>query len=553
MDQQFAILPLSSSLATRLAPSLRAALAPVLSRLALLEHLLLVSPPAHLALKLRLGPRRFLSLCTLLFAAAAVRFRHQWRVALALAGVGEAVARGVACLWDLEVGTLDGDSEMQRLRRARLARELKHLLSFWVLFATVNLVESIALPALLVLPAPRKFNATPPGRLLSLRTLNKVKTRLLQLLNSLPPALQLSIFAPIPRAQLRAIRPFPAPLPLSPISPLSRALELAARNSRQRFFPDQIFRSEASWRVFKMLLLWAGLRRDGWGASMLWDWGFGPIFLVMRKREEARLRRDKESGAGDGKRRRRVVKVIVVDDDTTSDEGEQTDRTNHDRQRKVLNGLSGGLGGAQMSRESSYSNRPGQDALSDHEAGGNGTTILNPSEPITPSSLSHTYASDAPFNAQDGEDDFDRSFDSQLTTSSHTIESPRVGNAHPVLGNLGHGEQKFPTPNIPYRLTSSSFPIHARVPSMTFVPQAGSAAQQRIESPPPSPSPAHTTSLGGYSLEPIHLTSSSLSALSGGKKPLRDIKRYLSGVHARGLDDHDGLEGHAGSGQWADL
>lgn len=106
---------------------------PLIPRVAFIESRLLLSPPAALLRRLHLGSRSILFLATLGIGAAGARWREQWRVALGVAGIAEAVGRSLGLLAALEAGT-----ELQDA-----AEEVKRLLCFWLFFASLSLSESL--------------------------------------------------------------------------------------------------------------------------------------------------------------------------------------------------------------------------------------------------------------------------------------------------------------------------------------------------------------------------------------------------------------------------
>lgn len=171
---------------------------PLTPRVAFLESHLLLSPPASILRRLHLGSRSILFLAALGIGAVGTRWRQQWRVALGVAGVAEAVGQSLGLLAALEAG-----KEVEEA-----AEQVKRLVSFWLFFASLSLSES------LVASSPSTPLRPPPFLRPFLRSL------------------------PLPRTRTRFPQPAPFPLP---------------RPTRQttRLHP-----------LLKLLLLWTALRPD---------------------------------------------------------------------------------------------------------------------------------------------------------------------------------------------------------------------------------------------------------------------------------------------------
>lgn len=244
---------------------------PVHPRLAFLESRLLLSTPAAVLKRLGFSPPAISTLALALACALAARWRAQWRLLLAALGVAEATARSFALL-----DALDRDKDRDR----KLKQETKHVVSFWLLYALVHTAET----ARAIDPSP---HATAPARYrVYLRTLlSHLRPLLLRFLPTRPPH---------PTA-------FPQPTPFLPSSALS------GRSTANFLDP-----STPTYAIVKLLLLWTALRRDGTGASALWDWLVSPVLAVRKAR-------------GGGRRKRVVVIEDYASATSTASEAEASD------------------------------------------------------------------------------------------------------------------------------------------------------------------------------------------------------------------------------------
>lgn len=297
-------LPLSTLL-TRSAPShplIQIIASPVLPRVALLEAIVL----SHAGILRRAGlsPRTIVSVAVLALGTAVARFRIQWRAMLGLLGLTEAIVRSLKILesFDANAGLAQVESEHNQ----RQQHEIKHLLSFWIVYGLIALLEALRAPptsATSVL-APRPFLAR-------LAPVTRTFRALLQRIATGYPGF--AFLAPTRRPQRR---PFPQPRPRISDVPALPAQSLAAA----------YLSSEVKYRIVKLLVLWTALRQDGWGASFLWDWVLGPIAAVARKRAEEQGP-DEEMGIGRPRRKKRVIRVIMTEED---EDGLITDKGDHE-------------------------------------------------------------------------------------------------------------------------------------------------------------------------------------------------------------------------------
>ncbi|GAA5839685.1 hypothetical protein JCM11251_002560 [Rhodosporidiobolus azoricus] len=314
-------LPLSSLVASHTPshPLPRLLLDPILPRLALVESALLLSRPSSLLLRTGLASEKGLvSLAIAVVGAAVVKWRGQWRAMLWALGVGEAFGRTVEVLSRQEKGkgkaTRDeGAAEQDSYEQDE---EVQHVLSWWLLFALLSLLEAIR-------TTPTSSSSSSPWSLptqlrTTLRSLRHTYLRFLRLYVLPPllraryaarktveryPSLDLSPhFGKLPSLALpallqrralpkRARGSFPEPrlvstlsspatnLPLS-WSYLAPSSLLAPSPSPSSFSLAQARgTAEKRWELVKLLLLWVGLRRDGVGAkSVLWAWVLNPLF-----------------------------------------------------------------------------------------------------------------------------------------------------------------------------------------------------------------------------------------------------------------------------------
>lgn len=402
-------LPLSSSFANAIPshplPSLL--LSPVLPRLAFLESALLSSAPAKLLLRLGLGPKTILLLSFAGFARLSTKYRAQWRALLGLLGVAEALGRTVGVLDALEQRRSAEQADRKgKGRPTRLKEEAKHVLSWWMLYALVVLAEGLhpdRLPSLaaLSLPALPQVDWHSLATLPALSTLSDasgnvlfaLRKRLIPLLRQFPslalrfPSLLLS---PNSRPARSTRRPFPQPRPLTGTTSSSLSPSL----------PVALCGSEVRWAVVKLLLLWTGLRRDGFGASVLWDWIVGPICAISGARGKPS----------------RIVKVVLAD--RHADAEVETTST---PPRLTLATLP----------------IPGPDVFDLDAASDDGSSTHS----------SHSYAGDTAHATPT----FSHSYS---TIDSRSPHSPPPSQSQPGQGRA------FPTPsNVPFKMASSREPV----------------------------------------------------------------------------------------------
>lgn len=282
------VLPLSSTLATSIPqhPLLHLLASPVFPRLAHIESLVLTSFPSTLLRRLGFSARAIVLVALVSLGGAVRRYRGQWRVMLGLLGVVEALSRTCTLLdgTDEEREREEGPAPPRQQGNAAAARHLKreqlvHVLSWWLLLALVTLAESIhASTGTVGSTTTTVFARLAPH-------LRRLRRALLPLVARFP-SLYTFLNSKLPATR----RPFPQPLP-----PTSRRVTLPTP------LLFSLFGSEVRYRLVKLLVLWNGLRTDGWGASVLWDWGIGPLFAVRRKR----------GGASEGITKRRVINVVL--------------------------------------------------------------------------------------------------------------------------------------------------------------------------------------------------------------------------------------------------
>ncbi|ORY79721.1 hypothetical protein BCR35DRAFT_304540 [Leucosporidium creatinivorum] len=373
-------LPLATALlrVTPNHPLIHLITSPLLARIAIIEATALRLP---LLRRLGFSSAAIDVLALLAVGGAAARWRAQWRTMLGVLGVGEAILRTLGMLDLLERNEEQEDEEQERDRRAKEKQEMKHLLCFWLAYGLISLGQSLraTTPTSFVAPRPILQRLTPLLRRLR-ATLKPLATRYPSLPFLVPPS------RPAPRRP----KSFPQPRPL-----------LAASLPRPPV-PVAWLSSEVKYRLVKLFVLWTALRRDGWGASALWDWILGPIFSVKRSRKV-------ENGLGKKKRRIKVV----VEEELQTEEGSQS---------------------------------PRQDVFAESECSSSTTT--SPTD-----SRHHSYSADHSFSSSANNSPYHHS-----TSSS-----------------------AFPTPNVPFRLTSSSHPI--RGGSQADYPPS---TQGRMESPTPN-------------------------------------------------------------------
>lgn len=320
-------LPLASFAATHAPahPLSRLLTDPVVPRVAAAEGWLLSSKPASLLLRWGLVSERSIVLVALLgLVSAVVRWRSQWRAMLWALGVGEGLGRTVRLL-ERRGGT---DAE-----RDEDDEETEHVLSFWLLFAALSLLDSLRTTPSTSAPSPRSSIFTLPTRVRdTLRSFRQtylhflrlyilptaLRTRfaareLVQRYPSLDPAPHLARLPSLPRF---LPSPFITP-PATPMAPHRRTSTFPQPRSRpwdplptslpvswsyfaypSSFSPSPsipaysaraMAAAEARWELIKLLILWTGLRRDAFGAkSLVWDWIVGPVVGAMPGRAEGK-------------------------------------------------------------------------------------------------------------------------------------------------------------------------------------------------------------------------------------------------------------------------
>ncbi|GAA5993151.1 hypothetical protein JCM5350_005386 [Sporobolomyces pararoseus] len=323
-------LPLTSLLADNLPshPLPQLVFDPVLSRLAQIEAIMLLSRPGALLRRLGASEQTVVGLIGLAFLGGFARWRRQWRAFMMLLGVGEAVGRTLNLIDHFNRRTKDDvqeEDEEETLSDSEtnektLYEEARHLLSFWTLFFSLSFLESLRAspsPSSLVQNSPLKTRF-----LNSLKSLRYTYLRFLRLwivpifyrsryaylaLMKRHPRFDLSTrFPPFPsvpfaRQFAHLLTPrtyfprpsssssFPQPLPAS--SELSTILQhLPLPHTYFSSSPTTSrLKAEFRWEVMKLLILWTGLRKDSFGAkSILFDWILGPI--VQRRRRASKKR-----------------------------------------------------------------------------------------------------------------------------------------------------------------------------------------------------------------------------------------------------------------------
>ncbi|GAA5941840.1 uncharacterized protein JCM15063_000794 [Sporobolomyces koalae] len=319
-------LPLTS-LVTRGIPSHplpHLVLDPVLDRLAKLEASTLASKPARWLRQLGASDQTVVGLVAVALVTGLARSRRQWRAFVVLLGVGEAVGRTLDlidkagdCKRRDPLGNNNGDNESDNDEEGLLA-DAQHVLSFWTLFFSVTLYETLRTsPAAVAVHAPatsNRFRSTLSRfRQIYLRFVRMWIVPLVyrsryaasSLLETYPrlsrfPTLPFSpgIIAQLVRRPTRRARrsnPFPEPLPattdvsswLSTI-PLAHSYFVSTTRGVKPTASD-LTAAEIKWNVVKLLVLWTGLRRDGFGAkSVLFDWIVGPIVKRTKRAQVTR-------------------------------------------------------------------------------------------------------------------------------------------------------------------------------------------------------------------------------------------------------------------------
>lgn len=322
-------LPLASFAATHAPthPLPRLLTDPVIPRVAAVEGWLLSSKPAALLLRWGLVSERSIVLVALLgLVSAVVRWRSQWRGMLWALGVGEALGRTVRLLErERRAGTgAEGEEDEE---------ETEHVLSFWLLFAALSLLDNLRTTPSTAAPSPRSSIFTLPTRVRdTLRSFRQtylhflrlyilptaLRTRfaareLVQRYPSLDPAPHLARLPSLPRffpspfitapptasAPSRRVSTFPQPRS-RPWDPLPTSLPLSwsyfaypssfsPSPSVPAYSARAMAAAEARWEIVKLLILWTGLRRDAFGAkSVVWDWIVGPVVGALPGRSEGK-------------------------------------------------------------------------------------------------------------------------------------------------------------------------------------------------------------------------------------------------------------------------
>lgn len=370
------------------------------------------------------------------------KYKDHWKSGLAALGVIEALTRSLNVLDGLELEASGGmnhegnGNKSTREERERRQQEIKHLLCFWMLFASISLLESIR-----TLPASTNNNAS---TLTSWGTLRDAVEKLRKgLWRNIP-----SLVPPTPAA--RARRPFPQPssfpLPLAlPSIPSLLPPKVVLVPTPLPTLPSMVrsisTRKSVKYALLKLLVLWIGLRKDGFGASAIWDWVLGPLFAVKRSR-----------GTGGGNVTK-VIQVQVVTKSTTPTTTLHKKSSSQSRfeqprpnQQDLFSSSSLTPQGAITSylttptSVSSISSSSSSDSSSSHQ-----TISPHSQNPQTPSSSNHKAYS--PFSP----------------TSSTAFSSPASLLSMNSHSHARDRETHFPSPaGVAYRITSSTRPIFGR-------------------------------------------------------------------------------------------
>ncbi|KAM0792577.1 hypothetical protein ACM66B_005239 [Microbotryomycetes sp. NB124-2] len=389
---------------------------PVVKRVAHVEAVIQTSVAARALRRIGLGQATVSCLACSTIAASVYRYRLQWRAMLALLGVGEAVLTSLNLLADLDsrdelaLASVKDDKEADDSDH-RLASDVRHLACFWIVYGSLAVLESVrSIATGQTGNGVQRSSVT--ARLRPLARRMRVMVR--KLVNKYP---KFEFLAP---ARPSVKRPFPQPRPIN----VAAAVPTPA--------VAKWLSSEVKYRIFKLLLLWTMLRRDGLGASGIWDWIVGPFYAVHRRRQ---VQTDDA-----GQKRRRIARIVIddVEDETVPE---------------------------------AVSPRPDmfdQDSVSTS---------------TSPAYTRHSYTSSRDYSAHD------TSFSSSTAcASSFSHESPFAATASSSTTASVHASPAFPTPNVPFRLTSTSHPIRA---TMASAPVSG------VELGSPTPS---RTAVKGYEL-----------------------------------------------------
>ncbi|GAA5999380.1 uncharacterized protein JCM10292_001247 [Rhodotorula paludigena] len=378
LAQDDATLPLASFVHAR-APAhplprlLTDALVP---RIAAAEAALLASAPARLLRRAGIASERsIVALAVVAVAGALARYTHQWRAILWALGVGEAVARTLRLLERRDQPQAHPDSDKGKGRASEDAHddvrdEAQHLLSFWLLFAALSLLDSLrtspstasSRPSLFALPT-RVRDQLQSLRHTYLHFIRRyilpffLRTRwalrsVVQRYPSLDLAPHLAKLPPFPyrlpslsypssstrrptsfpQPRTRPWDPLPAALPLS-WSYFAHPSSFSPSPASPAYSARATAAAEARWEVARLVLLWLGLRRDAAGAkSILWDWLLRPLVRALPHSRVAGVR-----GAGGGRREEAEWRIVRVQRGADK-QGEEEDsapapRTSHDRPR----------------------------------------------------------------------------------------------------------------------------------------------------------------------------------------------------------------------------
>ncbi|GAA5915185.1 hypothetical protein JCM8208_002161 [Rhodotorula glutinis] len=327
-------LPLASFVAQRAPthPLPRLVTDPVLPRLAQLEAALLTSRPAALLLRLGIASERsIVALALAALAAALARWRAQWRAVLWALGLGEALSRTVRLLQRQAVAV---DSERKQHGRGADdgdAEETQHVLSFWLLFAALSLLDTLRSTPSSPSSSALSFLAVPTRARAALQSVRRTYLHFVRLwilpsflrlrwagralvakYPRLDPAPRLAYWTAFPYAfprlypspssssssstpARRAAGNFPQPRsrpwdPLPTSLPLSWSYfaypstphTLAHPSLAPTYSPRATAAAEARWELVRLVVLWVALRRDAWGAkSLVWDWTLAPLLGAL--------------------------------------------------------------------------------------------------------------------------------------------------------------------------------------------------------------------------------------------------------------------------------
>ncbi|GAA6025891.1 hypothetical protein JCM11491_001726 [Sporobolomyces phaffii] len=433
---------------------------PVVVRLARIETFVLLSRPSLVLQRLGASQSTIVGLLSLALVGALTRWRRQWRTFATLVGVGEAVGRTLALVDRAECAATSPKPERELDDSASgnetsWLSEAQHVLSFWTLFFSLSLFETLR-------TSPSKSSLAPKTRLTtrlgnSLRSLRYTYLRFLRLwivplvyrsryayLSFIQshPHLDLSARAPrfpsIPFAAQfahlltpssyisRAPSSFPQPLPAS--SGLAAYSTLPLAHSYFSSRNTSKLTAEVRWNVVKVLLLWTGMRKDAFGAkSVLFDWFLGPIVRNWRNSGDGRF--------GGGARG-------TFDDKNSSSSWRSHEPPTNLRRRGQADGIS--------PRPSSEEQPPTEQDL----------------EPPSPTSSTHSYSPRPP---------------PIWTTRTPPRTTDRKAPPRQFDSTTG-SVSEFPTPeNIPYRLASSAHPLlHASSAASSVGSDSSSTGRSKL-------------------------------------------------------------------------